>query len=433
MAGDSVTGTRSQLLLPSWSEDLPIDWGWYRLDEICSAIVDCPHSTPEIVDQGPYLMARTSDILSGAFRSDVARKVSESTYLERTRRMEPRYGDLLYSREGTYFGFSAEVPRGVRVCLGQRMVLLRPDARFADPTFLRYWLNSTQIRAYIHGQRDGSVAERLNLPTIRQLPVCLPQLSEQWAIGQILGMLDDKIELNREMNETLDAMAQALFKSWFVGFDPVRAKAEGRDHGLPAHIAAFFPDSFEGSVLGETPERWQVGRLDDLLILQRGFDLPKTMRTDGPYSVVAASGPSGTHGQFMVRGPGVTTGRSGVLGNVFYVQEDFWPLNTSLWVKDFKNSSPTYAYYLLRLLDLQRFNAGSAVPTLNRNHIHGLPVVIPPPNLVGLFEDYAATFLRRQCANELESSTLASLRDLLLPKLISGELRVCAAKEIGSR
>src|SRR5262245_35779768 len=127
MVGNPNAAREPLLILPTWSEELPLEWGWQRLDALCLDIVDCPHSTPEIVEDGPYLMVRTSDILTGIFRAQEARRVSEATYRERVRRAEPRYGDLLYSREGTYFGLSAEVPPNTKVCLGQRMVLLRPD------------------------------------------------------------------------------------------------------------------------------------------------------------------------------------------------------------------------------------------------------------------------------------------------------------------
>jgi hypothetical protein len=133
------------------------------------------------------------------------------------------------------------------------MVLLRPDSKQVHPTYPRYWLDRSRIQSHIQGQRDGSVAERLNLPTIRRLPVCTPPFGDQRAIANILGTLDGKIELNRRMNETLEAMARALFKSWFVDFDPVRAKAEGRDSELPKALADLLPDSFEDSELGEIP------------------------------------------------------------------------------------------------------------------------------------------------------------------------------------
>ena len=290
----------------------------------------------------------------------------------------------------------------------------------------------------VSGQTD--MAEYVSLTDQRRMHITLPPVAEQRAIAHILGTLDDKIELNRRMNETLEAMARALFKSWFVDFDPVRAKhalskvegTEGRSStssgqafpGLPKSIADLFPDSFEDSELGEIPKRWEVGSLDGVLVLQRGFDLPAKQRTSGKYPVLAASGPSGTHNEFMVRGPGVTTGRSGVLGKVFYIDEDFWPLNTSLWVKEFRHSKPAYALYLLQRIDFALFNAGSAVPTLNRNHVHNLPTLVPPMGLIDAFERVATISLQRQNHNDRESNTLAALRDTLLPKLISGEVRV---------
>jgi type I restriction enzyme S subunit len=273
----------------------------------------------------------------------------------------------------------------------------------------------------------------LNEGIIRSFPLRIPSIPEQRAIAHTLGTLDDKIELNRRMSETLEAMARALFRSWFVDFDPVRAKAAGRDTTLPKPIADLFPDSLEDSELGATPKGWNLGPLENVVLLQRGFDPPATQRTSGAYPVLAASGPSGTHNEFMVRGPGVTTGRSGVLGKVFYVPNDFWPLNTSLWVKEFRHSRPAYAFYVMQGIDFARFNAGSAVPTLNRNHLHKLPTLLPPTKLVAAFERVATTNLQRRDHNDRQSATLAALRDTLLPKLISGELRVKDAERFVDR
>ena len=291
-----------------------------------------------------------------------------------------------------------------------------------DHRFLKYVLLAEQS-AFLRFA-SGTTHQTIYFPEVKAFHVCLPPLAEQRAVAEILGTLDDKIELNRRMNETLEAMARALFKSWFVDFDPVRAKAEGRDPGLPKPLADLFPDRLVDSELGEIPEGWDVGPLDSVLVLQRGFDLPATQRTSGPYPVLAASGPSGTHSEFMVRGPGVTTGRSGVLGNVFYVAEDFWPLNTSLWVKEFRHSRPAYAFHLLQGLDFTLFNAGSAVPTLNRNHVHTLSTLLPPVAVIDAFERFATGCLTRQRNNVEQATTLARARDSLLPKLISGQLRV---------
>ena len=248
----------SPLHTPIGVDSIPVKWRWSRLEDICDGIFDCPHSTPKLSDSGP-LVVRTQDVLSGVFRTGQAGHVSEETYRERTKRAEPTHGDLFYSREGTYFGIAAEVPRNYRICLGQRMVLLRPNSQTVDSRYLRFWLNSPVMEAHIHGFRDGSVAERLNLPTIRALPVVLPPLPEQRAIAHILGTLDDKIELNRRMNETLEKMARALFKSWFIDFDPVHAKAT-----LRRHAAAQITPPLGGSrqAKGDSPQarRWGVAR-----------------------------------------------------------------------------------------------------------------------------------------------------------------------------
>jgi type I restriction enzyme S subunit len=336
-------------------------------------------------------------------------------------------GDLVFPHRGA-IGEVGIVPRDgtPRYLLSTSLMKLTCNEEVVDPVFLFYFFRSPTGRHELlkNTSTVGTPGIATPLTSLKSIEVTLPLFEEQRAIAHILGTLDDKIELNRRMNETLEAMSRAIFQSWFVDFDPVRAKANGRDPGLPKAIADLFSDRFEDSELGEIPEGWCVGRLDEVLVLQRGFDLPTLERTPGPYPVIAASGPNGTHNQCMVRGPGVTTGRSGVLGNVFYIHEDFWPLNTSLWVKQFKHSTPAFAFHLLRGLDFSLFNAGSAVPTLNRNHVHNLPVVIPSISTIGAFEDLIVPLLKRQKANGDESRILTALRDALLPKLVSGDLCV---------
>ena len=155
-----MAGETSALHIPSTASALPAAWTWKRLDKVCEGVFDCPHSTPVLSDVGPYL-ARSQDMRSGVLRADQAARVSETTYSERIARAEPRHGDILYSREGTYFGIAAEVPSGVRLCLGQRMVLIRPNPSIVHPRFLRYWLNSPALSLHTAGHRDGTVAERL--------------------------------------------------------------------------------------------------------------------------------------------------------------------------------------------------------------------------------------------------------------------------------
>ncbi|MGB8479884.1 MAG: restriction endonuclease subunit S [Acidobacteriaceae bacterium] len=405
------------------------EWKITSLKEAGVQLLDCDHRTPVPVQEGyPYIAI--PQMKGGRLDFAEARRISTDDFIDWTKKTLPQKGDIVLSRRCNP-GETAYVGDNTQFALGQNLVLLRADERRVLPEFLRWAVRGVEwwmeIQKYLN---VGAVFDSLRCNDIPSFRMLVPPIEQQWAIAHILGTLDDKIELNRKMNETLEAMARALFQSWFVDFDPVRAKAEGRPTGLPDSIAALFPDSFQNSELGPIPTGWTVGRLDDLFVLQRGFDLPTPNRIPGNFPVVAASGPSGTHNQFTVRGPGVTTGRSGVLGKVFFVHEDFWPLNTSLWIKEFKQSRPAYAFYLLRLLNFELFNAGSAVPTLNRNHVHGLPMLLPSMELIDKFEFHAFGMLKRQRANDVESSTLACVRDGLLPKLISGEIRVKEAAQL---
>ncbi len=185
-------------------------------------------------------------------------------------------GDLLLNITGDGITFSrcCSVPTEILpACVNQHVSIIRVNPELADPGYVLSFLTHSSVKSYIESFNAGGSRRAITKGHIESFRLPLPPLSEQRSIAHVLGAFDDKIELNRKMNETLEAMARALFKSWFVDFDPVRAKAEGRDTGLPAHIAALFPDSFEDSELGEIPTGWNIGRLDDLLVLQRGYDL----------------------------------------------------------------------------------------------------------------------------------------------------------------
>src|SRR3569833_1416588 len=191
-------------------------------------------------------------------------------------------GDVVITREAP-MGQVCRIPPGLRCCLGQRTVSLRPDRKKVDPGYLLYTLQSVSVQHEIRvNEGTGSTVSFLCFPLLEALPIPYRPLAEQRAIAHILGTLDDKIELNRRMNATLEAMARALFKSWFVDFDPVRAKAERRDPGLPKPLADLFPDSFEDSELGEIPKGWEVKSLDDVADFLNGLALQKYPPGEGP-------------------------------------------------------------------------------------------------------------------------------------------------------
>ena len=270
----------------------------------------------------------------------------------------------------------------------------------------------------------GSTFPNVSRDQIQEIECSVPTLAEQRAIASVLEALDDKIELNRRMNATLEAMARALFQSWFVDFDPVRVKLDGRQPaGLDPGIAALFPAFFHETKVGHIPAGWQLGRLVDLCILKRGHDLPTSTRTKGPIPVISSSGISGAHSETKVRGPGVVTGRYGTIGKVFYIETDYWPLNTTLYVDDFKGNPPRFIFHVVGEVNFQNYTDKAAVPGVNRNHLHEELTVLPPMELRQAFAHSVSPLWSQYVTNERESRTLATLRDTLLPKLLSGEFQ----------
>ncbi len=381
------------------------------LSDLCLLVVDCEHKTAPVTAEG-YPSIRTPNIGRGRLILDGVNMVDEATYHAWTRRAAPQAGDLIVAREAPV-GNVAIVPPGLKVCLGQRTVLVRPNPAKVDGPFLCYFLLGDYVQGRFRATATGATLPHLNMRDIRNLPMPpLPDLTVQRRVASILGAYDDLIEVNRRRIALLEEMARRLFEEWFVHFR------------FPGHAALPMVQTADGPL----PQGWRWGRVEEMLVLQRGFDLPAPARTAGQFPVFAANGVHGSHDQWKVEPPGIVTGRSGTIGNVEMVHERFWPLNTTLYVKEFKRASPTYALLLLRMLNLKSHGAGAAVPTLNRNHVHALPVAYPPEDLVNLFERHAMDSLTMSASLRRHSENLAAARDLLLPRLISGELSVVAAE-----
>jgi type I restriction enzyme S subunit len=298
-----------------------------------------------------------------------------------------------------------------------------PNKEICEPRFLFYSLLNN--REDFLRLASGGAQRNLSGSLIRRFAMNTPPFAEQKAIAAVLGALDDKIELNRRMNATLEAIARALFQSWFVDFDPLRAKLDGREPlGLDEATAAIFPKSFHETRLGHIPLGWKAGHLADLCNLKRGHDLPTRSRTAGAIPVISSSGISGTHAETNTRGPGVVTGRYGTIGKVFYVETDYWPLNTTLYVEDFKESPPRFIFHVLGEVNYSNYTDKAAVPGVNRNHLHEEPMVIPPMEVRHAFARIVEPLWSKHSENVLQSRTLVTLRDTLLPKLLSGELAI---------
>jgi type I restriction enzyme S subunit len=413
--------------------------GEARLAELCEAIVDCPHSTPVWTDRG-VIVLRNQNIRNGRLDLSSPSYTDEAHFVDRTRRATPTEGDLVITREAP-MGEVCMIPPNLRCCLGQRMVLLRLNRKHAEPRYLLYALQSQAVQHEIGvNEGTGSTVSNLRIPLLESLPIPTRPLREQRAIAHILGTLDDKMELNRRMNETQGAMARAVFKSWFVDFDPVRAKVEGRDTGLPQALADLFPDYFEDSELGEIPRGWDVKSLDEIARFLNGLALQKFPPTDGgflPVIKIAQLRAGNTHGadqasadldpDYVVADGDILFSWSGSLECVLWAGGR-GALNQHL----FKVTSADYPRWLcylgihVHIDDFRHIAAGKATTMghIQRRHLSDAKLAVPPSALLDVMDATMSPIIEALWKREVESRTLAALRDALLPKLISGELRV---------
>ena len=337
-------------------------------------------------------------------------------------------GDLLLNitGDGVTFSRACMVPNDVLpACVNQHVAIVRLDKTLAEPGYVLAYLTHSAVKSYIESFNAGGSRRAITKGHIESFELPLPPLHEQRAIAHILGTLDDKIELNRRMIEALEAMARALFKSWFVDFDPVRAKAEGRDPGMPKEIADLFPDSFQDSELGKIPEGWTVEKLGILLELAYGKALQAEKRQEGKVPVYGSNGRVGWHNERLVTGPGIVVGRKGNPGIVTWAPTDFFPIDTTFYVVlTEKCHSLYFLFHALHAHNLASLGADSAVPGLNRNLAYMSDQVLPPAPLLEQFDHLASGLFQSGNQRTEESSTIAALRDRLLPQLISGNLRV---------
>jgi type I restriction enzyme S subunit len=332
---------------------------------------------------------------------------------------------IVIGRVGAYCGCVHYVSRASWVT-DNAIVALPKDGN--DLRYLFYLLGSLGLQR----TAIGSAQPLMTQGGLKVVRTKAPPLAEQKVIAEVLGALDDKIELNRLMNVTLEAMAGALFQSWFVDFDPVRAKREGRQPvGIDAETAALFPTAFQDSALGPIPQGWGVKPLGRVIELAYGKPLKAEDRKSGSICVYGSNGPVGCHDEKLVSGPGIVVGRKGNPGVVTWAPGDFFPIDTTFYVLPIGDCRSLYfLYYALSNHSLANLSADSAVPGLNRNHAYMSEQVIPPESVLEVFDSRISPIFAAIHANEQQSRTLATLRDTLLPKLLSGELRVPAAAKL---
>jgi type I restriction enzyme S subunit len=334
-------------------------------------------------------------------------------------------------------GFPAMIPEdlsGRDVIAATNLYKVTNQSNISN-SFLYWLMRGPAYRERILACAKGTTVRMLTKDAIEDFRFICPPKAQREAISQALDALDEKIDLNRRMNATLEAMARALFQSWFVDFDPVRAKLDGHQPvGLDKATAALFPDSFQDSELGPVPKGWEVKRLGEVVELAYGKPLKAEDRKTGPICVYGANGPVGWHDEKLVSGPGIVVGRKGNPGVVTWAHGGFYPIDTTFYVEQKGDCRSLYfLFYALTNHDLANLSADSAVPGLNRNHAYMSTQVFPPARLVEVFDKQAAPIFDAINANETQSRAIATLRDTLLPKLLSGEIRVSKAESLAEK
>ncbi|WP_326942625.1 restriction endonuclease subunit S [Actimicrobium sp. GrIS 1.19] len=291
----------------------------------------------------------------------------------------------------------------IDACFPDSVIGFIADPTQSDARFVKYLFDAT-IKVRVQQFSQGATQDNLSQEKLLSLDFNVPTVTEQTRIADILSTYDDLIENNRRRMALLEESARLLYREWFV-----RLRFPGYEHT---------------PVVDGAPQGWERAPLESALILQRGFDLPTQDRQQGDVPIYGSKGILGYHDKVKAIAPGVVTGRSGTLGEVQFVADDYWPLNTALWVKEFKRVTPLFALFLLREMDLKQFNGGASVPTLDRKSVHRIEILIPSALMLRSFDEFVSDIFTQIKNLSTQNQKLRAARDLLLPRLLSGELAV---------
>jgi len=390
----------------------------------------------------------TEGIGRGRIVADAALPLISETKAGELSRHRLMLGDILFARRGIQAtGLSAIVDQGhVGSICGTGALLLRVDPAAVDPKFLAAYLSTAEAFDWLRSNAVGAVMPNLNTSIISRLRVPMPPMGVQAAVGQFIACLDDRIDLLRQINATLEAIAKALFKSWFVDFEPVRAKAEGREpEGMDAATAALFPSEFEESELGLIPRGWHRGPLGDLCRNIRQQAKPDSLDPTTPYiglehmprgsiALTEAGSASGlASGKFWYAKNDVLFGKLRPYFHKVGVASHTGVCSTDILVVR-ANEPDWFGFTAMQLSSdgiiayATRLSNGAKMPRSSWSDIAAYKVVIPPETVARSFDGLVRAIIERIHANIDRATNLACLRDTLLPRLISGKLRLSEAE-----
>lgn len=424
------------------------DWPISRIEELQA-------DSDKAIAIGPFGSKMKSDcyvpsgvpVIRGSNISDSLLLTGDFVYITEEKADELRScnvyaDDLVFPHRGA-IGEVAIVPRDgtERYMLSTSLMKLTCNRSLVEPLFLFYFFRSALGRHELlkHASTVGTPGIGQPLASLKSMRVPVPSLPEQKAIAHILGTLDDKIELNRRMNETLEAMTRAIFKSWFVDFDPVRAKMDGRQPaGMDAYTAALFPDSFEHQNGELIPSTWITSSIGECAINHDSRRVPvkEKDRVPGPYPYYGASGIVDHvdgylfDGEFLLvaeDGENLRTRKTPV---AFRATGRFWVNNHAHIIAGPTVGATRFLLLMFERTDISGFLTGSTIPKLSQRNMNAIDFILPKSPVLDAFERVTSPIFALMDQNRTSNETFAALRDTLLPKLLSGEIRISEADKL---
>lgn len=425
-------------ILLHYSDSCTHCWATSSLDSAGVMLIDCDHRTPKEQSFGfPYITI--PQLKDGRIVHREARKISKEDLAEWTKKLTPREHDVVVVRRCNS-GENAVVPAGLQCAIGQNLVVLRSNGEHVYPPFLRWLVRGQEwweeVRKFIN---VGAVFDSLRCRDIPKFELPIPPKAHQKQIASMLDALDDRIQLLRETNATLEAMAQALFKSWFLDFDPVHAKAEGRTpEGMDAETAALFPAEFEESELGMIPKGWKVETIGGAFNLTMGQSPPGDTYNDSCNGLPFFQGRT----DFGIRYPEnrkyctTPTRIAQPHDTLISVRAPVGDINMA-WEKccigrgvaaaRHISGYISFTHYCLKSIQhkISAFDdSGTVFGSITKKQFENIIFLMPSEQAVSAFEQRANGFDESIKNNTAKIRTLTALRETLLPRLISGRLRL---------
>lgn len=296
------------------------------------------------------------------------------------------------------------------------------DKEQLDPEYLMMWFRRSEFDRYARYMSHGTVRELFGWEEMCDIELPIPCIEKQREIVREYNVVNNRIMLNEQLTQKLEDTAQAIYKQWFIDYEFPISKEYAQFLGKPELKGQPYKTS-EGEMKFcekldvDIPNLWRSAKILEGLELQRGFDLPRQDRIDGIVPIISSNGGTELHNQAKVKAPGVVTGRSGTVGNIFYIEVDFWPLNTTLWVKNFNAFTPIYSYFFLKNQNLKEYSSGSAVPTLNRNDVHDDYCCIPEKEVLEEFERIAGELFKLKSHKVKEKKLMVELLEVVNTKM----------------